>query len=81
MTEGFQVPLVAWTLGLHTDQVMAPPTLAPAQPPVAGPPVVLQAAAQRKRTPLPIMHEFTNYTSYKIVERTRSFTLLTNCGK
>ena len=25
MTEGFQVPMVAWTLGVHTVQIQAPP--------------------------------------------------------
>jgi hypothetical protein len=79
MTEGFQVPLVAWTLGVHTDQVEAPP--GPGVQPGAGPPVILQAAAQRKRTPLPVVRRFTNYTSYRIVEQTRSFRLLTDCGK
>jgi hypothetical protein len=79
MTEGFQVPLVAWTLGLHTDQVLAPPPSG--VDPGAGPPVILQAASQRKRTPLPIVHLFSNYTSYKMIESTKSFRLLTDCGK
>ena len=34
MTEGFQVPMVAWTLGVHTLQIQAPPAAgAPPGPP------------------------------------------------
>jgi len=37
MTEGFQVPMVAWYLGVHTLGVEAPPPVTPARP-VAPPP-------------------------------------------
>ena len=50
MTEGFQVPMVAWTLGVRTLRIEAPPTtLAP--PP--WPAVILQTRAQSNSTLLP----------------------------
>ncbi len=54
MTEGFQVPLVAWTLGVHTLDVEASP--AAGAPPPAAPNVILQTRAQSNSTPLPIVH-------------------------
>jgi hypothetical protein len=44
MTEGFQVPMVAYYLGVHTLQVQAPPSHSPAPPP--WPNVILQTRAQ-----------------------------------
>ena len=50
MTEGFQVPMVAWKLGVHTLRVEAEPST------LAGPPwpdVILQTRAQSNSTLLP----------------------------
>ena len=50
MTEGFQVPMVAWTLGVRTLRVEAEPST------LAGPPwpdVILQTRAQSNSTLLP----------------------------
>ena len=54
MTEGFQVPLVAWTLGVHTLTVEGPP--AAGTRPGEAPNVVLQTRAQTNATLLPILH-------------------------
>jgi hypothetical protein len=76
MTEGFQVPMVAWTLGVHTLQVAASPTAgAPLPPP---PNVILQTRAQRNATLLPIVHSWRT-TSYTYAEHERTFRLFTHC--
>jgi hypothetical protein len=76
MTEGFQVPLVAWTLGVHTLRVEGPPP-AGANPGPA-PDAVLQAAAHTHGQLLPILHQWpgTHYT-YGGTERT--VRLFTHC--
>jgi hypothetical protein len=76
MTEGFQVPLVAWTLGVHTLQVAASPAShAPLPPP---PNVILQTRAQRNATLLPIVHSWSG-THYNFVQRQRTFRLFEHC--
>jgi hypothetical protein len=77
MTEGFQVPLVAWTLGVHTLRVEGPPA-AGAEPGPA-PNVALQTSAHTDGTLLPILHQWpgTHYT-YDGTERT--FRLFTHCA-
>ena len=50
MTEGFQVPMVAWTLGVHTLRIEATPST------LVGPPwpaVILQTRAQSNSHLLP----------------------------
>ena len=47
MTEGFQVPMLAWTLGVHTLDVEASPNGGPAPP---APNVIFQTRAQRNAT-------------------------------
>ncbi len=79
MTEGFQVPMVAWTLGTHTAQVAASPKSG--THPTAGPPVILQTRAQRNAHLLPILHKFTNYSSYVLAKHDRTFRLFTDCRK
>jgi hypothetical protein len=76
MTEGFQVPMVAWTLGVHTLQVEAPP--AAGAPPGPAPNVILQARDTRDATLLPIVHAWPK-TSYKFVANVRTFNLFTSC--
>ena len=54
MTEGFQVPMVAWYLGVHTLQVTAPAAHGPES--IVPPNVVLQTRSQRGHALLPILH-------------------------
>ncbi len=77
MTEGFQVPLVAWTLGVHTARIGGPPSTG--EPPGPAPNVILQAAAHTGSTPLPIVHQWPG-TSYTYLGQVRTFKLLTHCA-
>jgi hypothetical protein len=74
MTEGFQVPMVAWTLGVHTLRVEGP---APSGTPPGPPPnVILQTRASRNLALLPIVHSWpgTHYTYYGSSGPIRLFT-------
>jgi hypothetical protein len=76
MTEGFQVPMVAWKLGVHTADVQASPLSgAPAPPP---PNVILQTRAQSNSTLLPIVHTWSK-VHYTHVDSVRTFRLFTHC--
>jgi hypothetical protein len=75
MTEGFQVPMVAWTLGVHTLDVQAPPTEGPPPP---APNVILQTRAQSNATALPIVHTWPN-VHYTYAAHVRTFRLFTHC--
>jgi hypothetical protein len=58
MTEGFQVPMVAWILGVPTPRVWAPPTLsggAHPQPADDAPNVILQTRDTRSAHLLPLL--------------------------
>jgi hypothetical protein len=58
MTEGFQVPMVAWTLGVPTTRIWAPPTLgggAHPQPAGDAPNVILQTRDTRSAHLLPLL--------------------------
>jgi hypothetical protein len=58
MTEGFQVPMVAWTLGVPTTRIWAPPTLGGAdhpQPASAAPNLILQTRDTRSAHLLPLL--------------------------
>ena len=76
MTEGFQVPMLAWTLGVHTIDVQASP-LSVHNP---GPPpnVIFQTRAQRNAHLLPVVGAWTQ-TPYKLVARTRTFRVFEHC--
>jgi hypothetical protein len=76
MTEGFQVPMVAWTLGVHTLQIQASPVAGTPLPPP--PNVILQTRAQRNATLLPIVHGWSS-THYTFARRQRTFRLFTHC--
>jgi hypothetical protein len=76
MTEGFQVPMVAWTLGVHTLDVEASP--AAGAPPPPAPNVILQTRAQSTSTLLPIVHTWPN-VHYRYAGHVRTFRLFTNC--
>jgi hypothetical protein len=58
MTEGFQVPMVAWTLGVPTTRIEAPPSLGGAehpQPAGAAPNLILQTRDTRSAARLPFL--------------------------
>jgi hypothetical protein len=58
MTEGFQVPMVAWILGVPTPRIWAPPTLsggAHPQPADDAPNVILQTRDTRSAHLLPLL--------------------------
>ncbi len=81
MTEGFQVPMVAWTLGVRTLRVQAPPTnLAP--PP--WPAVILQTRAQSNSTLLPTPAQIIAWeragAHYKLIAHVRTFRVFSTCA-
>jgi hypothetical protein len=78
MTEGFQVPLVAWTLGVHTLRVEGPPAVG--VPPGPAPNAVLQASAHSNSTKLPILHQWSQTTHYTYDGTERTFRLFTHCA-
>jgi hypothetical protein len=58
MTEGFQVPMVAWTLGVPTTRIEAPPSVGGAehpQPASAAPDLILQTRDTRSAARLPFL--------------------------
>jgi len=82
MTEGFQVPMVAWTLGVHTLRVEAEPSgLAP--PP--WPNVILQTRAQSDSTLLPTPAQIIAWehagARYTLVAHVRTFRIFSTCGR
>ena len=76
MTEGFQVPMVAWTLGVHTVQIEAPP--APGAPLPPAPNVILQTRDTRHASLLPIVRAWPA-THYRYVGSSGPFNLFTHC--
>jgi hypothetical protein len=73
MTEGFQVPMVAWTLGVHTLRIEGPPAGTPLPP---APNVIVQARATRHATLLP---KIPRNASYVGVASTRTFKIFSTC--
>jgi hypothetical protein len=83
MTEGFQVPLLAWTLNVHTVRVEASPLKgAPLGPP---PNTIFQTRAQRKATLLPSKANIAAWTQagahYNVVATTRTFRVYSTCHR
>ena len=76
MTEGFQVPMVAWTLGVHTIEIEAPP--APGAPLPPAPNVILQTRDTRDSALLPIVHAWPA-THYTYFGSSGPFNLFTHC--
>ena len=81
MTEGFQVPMVAWTLGVRTLRVEAEPSK------LAGPPwpnVILQTRAQSKSTLLPTPAQILAWehagAKYKLIAHVRTFRVFSTCA-
>jgi hypothetical protein len=77
MTEGFQVPMLAWQLGVHTLTVQASP-LSTAHPPPA-PNVIFQTRAQRHAHLLPVVGEWPD-AHYRLVAHVRTFRVYANCA-
>jgi hypothetical protein len=76
MTEGFQVPMVAWTLGVHTLTVEAP--AAAGEPPGPAPNVIFQTRDTRSAALLPLVHTWPS-TPYKFVGQFRTFRVFEHC--
>jgi hypothetical protein len=76
MTEGFQVPMLAWTLGVHTVQVQASPL--PNAPLPPSPNVIFQTRAQRHSHLLPVVGAWAN-VPYRVVAHARTFRVFENC--
>jgi hypothetical protein len=81
MTEGFQVPMVAWTLGVRTLRVTAEPSS------LAGPPwpnVILQARAQSNSTLLPTPTQIIAWerdgAHYRLAAHVRTFRVFSTCA-
>jgi hypothetical protein len=76
MTEGFQVPMLAWTLGVHTIDVEASPqSVSNPGPP---PNVIFQTRAQRNAHLLPVVGAWST-TPYRLVARTKTFRVYEHC--
>jgi hypothetical protein len=78
MTEGFQVPMVAYTLGVHTLRIEASPL--PGQPLPPAPNVILQTRAQRHARLLPILGDWRG-TNYHLLAHFRAYRIYSTCPK
>jgi hypothetical protein len=74
MTEGFQVPMVAYALGVRTLRVEANPVKGPTPAPY--PSVIMQARANRRAHLLPLLPPAAGF--HRIVH-TRTFQIYTSC--
>jgi len=81
MTEGFQVPMVAWTLGVHTLRVEATPNN------LVGPPwpaVILQTRAQSNSSLLPSPAQIIAWehegARYRLLAHVRTFRVFSTCA-
>jgi hypothetical protein len=77
MTEGFQVPMVAWALGVHTVQIQAPPPAG--EPPGPAPNVILQTRDTRSASLLPLV-QWWPHVHYTYFGSRGPFNLFTHCG-
>jgi hypothetical protein len=77
MTEGFQVPMVAYDLGVPILRVQASPNAGQPVPPA--PNVIFQAAANRGSHMLPSLRMWPG-TEYRPVALTRTFRVFAQCG-
>ena len=80
MTEGFQVPMLAWTLGVPTLRVQATPLTMVGAP---WPNVVFQNRAQSKSTLLPLPQQIIAWeragAHYRLVAHNRTFRVFSTC--
>ena len=86
MTEGFQVPMVAWTLDVRSLRVEAPPnTPADGFAPLPAPNAILQARDTPDATLLPLPATILRWEAlgvhYKLVSHVKTFRLFTACQK
>jgi hypothetical protein len=75
MTEGFQVPMLAYMLDVPTLLVEEPPGIAGTGPP---PNVIFQTRAQRNSTLLPIIRPW--HVRYSLVDHQRTFRVFMDCA-
>jgi hypothetical protein len=76
-TEGFQVPMLAWYLGVRTSYVQASP--ASATEPGPAPNVIFQTRAQRNAHLLPLLSNWPA-TQYRLVLRNKRFKVYEHCN-
>ena len=76
MTEGFQVPMVAWALGVHTAQVEAPP--ASSANPGAAPNVIFKRVRRGRRSALPVVQAWRN-ANYRLEAHVGTFRVYSSC--
>ncbi len=80
MVEGFQVPMLAWTLGVPTLRVEATPLTLSGAP---WPNMIFQTRAQSKSTLLPQWSQINAWeragAHYRVVARNRAFRVLSTC--
>jgi hypothetical protein len=82
MTEGFQVPMVAWTLNVPTTRIEAPPTNGGAkypEPGSAAPNVILQTRDTRSASLLPLLSTWPS-VRYHYVGTAGPIHMFTNCA-
>jgi hypothetical protein len=81
MTEGFQVPMVAWTLGVHTLRIEATPSKTVGPP---WPAVILQTRAQSTSHLLPSPAQIIAWEQagarYRLVAHVRTFRVFSTCA-
>jgi hypothetical protein len=77
MTEGFQVPMLAWNLDVRTARIQASP--ASASRPGRPPNVIFQTRAQRSAHLLPVVRAWKG-VPYRRVAVVRTFRLYANCA-
>jgi hypothetical protein len=81
MTEGFQVPMVAWTLGVHTLRIEATPSRTVGPP---WPAVILQTRAQSTSHLLPTPAQIIAWEQagarYRLVAHVRTFRVFSTCA-
>ncbi len=81
MTEGFQVPMVAWALRVHTLRIEAEPSQLAAPP---WPAVILQVRAQSNSTLLPTPQQILAWehdgAPYRLVAHVRTFRVFSTCA-
>jgi hypothetical protein len=77
MTEGFQVPMLAWNLRVHTIRIEASP-LSAANPGPA-PNVIFQARPQRHHALLPVVHAWKG-VPYRLALREGTFRVYADCA-
>jgi hypothetical protein len=76
MTEGFQVPMLAWNLDVHTGRIQASPAVAGTGTP---PNVIFQTRAQRNAHLLPIIRAW-HGIHYTHVATVRTFRVFAQCA-